>query len=275
MLTAYYTNAGPAREDNQDAVLVGSLISPDTENAVLLDPGQPLGVFAVADGVGGYRGGELAAKTLLDSLRELNRVPETRPGAEDSPESPSAGPAGSSPAEAASVELKITEACRRASDKMAELAAETPGYANMNTAVAGVFIGAGQITFFNSGDCRVYRLSAPHLTKMTRDHSLVQIMFDQGLIEEEEMRLHPRKNVLTSCIGRDREDFELYFKTMPQSSPQKYFICSDGVWEALPLEEIEQILCLPTPLAAATLARRLFEADASDNISFIILDQGD
>jgi len=245
MLAVYYTNAGPSRKENQDAVLINDLVCACSETPQSLELKNGV-VFAVADGIGSYKGGAEAASLLLNSLAGLKI---------DAPfDLPS---------------LKVL--CDQSSAKMRALIAKDFSLSNMSTTIAGIVLQERQMAVFNSGDCRVYRFSRPYLAKISHDHSVVQALFDSGVINEDHMRLHPQKNIVTAGVGPDADLTEIYFKTMPRAALNTFFLCSDGVWEAIPLERIEKILCDPPLTAAKNLVDELLEIPASDNISFIIL----
>jgi protein phosphatase len=207
-----------------------------------------IGVFVVADGVGGYQGGEIASQTVLRSFASYDINDDEEPL------------------------LAVRRLCREASEEIAAMAEDDSDLVNMSSTIAGVVIGLNNIAVFNCGDCRVYRFIKPYLTKLTHDHSAVQLLFDNGLIEESEMRTHPRKNVIMSGVGRNDGETDIFYRRLPFITPLKLFLCSDGVWESLDLERLEEILCLPTIQAGEILAQELFDQGAQDNVSFIILD---
>ncbi|MDR2456806.1 MAG: serine/threonine-protein phosphatase [Deltaproteobacteria bacterium] len=247
MLAAYFCHEGPVRAQNQDAVLVGGAVLLRTETPEYAELGR-CGVLAVADGVGGYKGGEIASSIVLECLSQL----------------PSEGPVPS--------QETVRSRLRLASEMMRASARGSAELASMSSTLAGVIVGEREMAVFNCGDCRVYRLSRPYLSKLTHDHSVVQALFDSGVIGEEEMRFHPRRHVIMSGVGLDDGQTELFFKTFPKGSPLSLFLCSDGVWEAMPLESLEEILSRPALEAAALLAEVLFKMQAQDNVSFIILE---
>jgi protein phosphatase len=248
VLAVYYTSRGPTREENEDAILIDKRVFIDTpkpQSFVF----ENRGVIMVADGVGGYRGGAMAASILAGSLSDLPLNLK-----EDE------------------VRSAVISACEEAAKKMRAKAEVDFGLCNMSSAAAGVYVGESYIVAFNCGDCRVYRLIKPYLNKVSHDHSAVQMLFDQGLIEEDEMRSHPRKNVITSSIGAGDNVNEIFFKRISLIPPLKLFLCSDGVWEALSKEKLEEILSEPTYLSAPNLTNELYKAQATDNISFVILE---
>jgi len=101
----------------------------------------------------------------------------------------------------------------------------------------------------------------------------VQELFDRGEISEEEMRTHPNKNIVTACIMPNKSSApEFFYRDFPINYGDKFFICSDGVWEALPINEIEKSLSGGDALAACSeLQEKLFSAECSDNVSFVFL----
>ena len=157
---------------------------------------------------------------------------------------------------------------REASRRSAELA-------SMGATIAGAAIDRGKKTVFafNLGDCRVYRFRGGFLDKLTHDHSRVQELFDRGEISEEEMRTHPHKNVVTAGVTADDPSASaLFCREFPLQEGDKFFACSDGVWEALPIDEIERSLSGDDPLSAcAALQAKLFAAACGDNVSFVFV----
>jgi len=119
----------------------------------------------------------------------------------------------------------------------------------------------------------VYRLQGGAIEKLTHDHSYVQELFDNGEISEDKMRTHPRKNIVTSGVianGPSKPEFfcgEYSFK-----DGDKFFACSDGVWEALPIDEIQKTLSNGDVFAACSeLQKRLISAEYRDNVSFVFV----
>jgi protein phosphatase len=209
--------------------------------------------------MGGYEGGALAAKITADTLSE-------GAGGE--------GAFGSRldvDEDGRALRGLLTEAARR----MTAEAQKDPRLAAMGATVGGVLLREKSALAFNCGDCRVYRFSAGGLERVTRDHSIVQALFEKDEIDEEEMRTHPKKNVVTSAVSANsigvNEDFDLYVKGLSLSGGDSFFLCSDGVWEALSSSELAALISRGTPSLDA--ARRLFgallAANCNDNVSFI------
>ncbi|MDR3164628.1 MAG: hypothetical protein LBU13_03535, partial [Synergistaceae bacterium] len=110
------------------------------------------------------------------------------------------------------------------------------------------------------------------MERITKDHSVVQTLFENGGIDEDGMRTHPRKNVLTSAVTADQSETpELYVRGLSGGEDDDYFICSDGVWEAMPANVLSAALSGGFPECADYLKEQLLSLKCRDNISFIFL----
>ena len=257
----FFTNKGNVRDANQDALLAG-------ERLVAYEPGKPSHcmerveavrstgnrvLLAVIDGMGGYAGGELASRIVAESL--LDRLPEVI-----------------SAASAEAAKEYVVRALGTAAELMNELSAEYESLESMGATLAGLVLGKERALLFNVGDCRVYRLRGGVLERVSRDHSEVQRLVDAGVIKEEEMRFHPRKSIVTSAIqaGVGLASTPLFFKEFVPREGDAFFLCSDGVWEALSREEIEKCLLMPDEKAGCEeLRERLLDTECRDNVSFV------
>lgn len=257
----FYTHKGNVRAANQDALLAG-------ERLAAYEPGRPphcmerveevradgkRTLLAVIDGMGGYRGGEFASRVVAECL--LDRLPEML--------------SSSSTEEA---KMRAARALGTAAELMSELAAEDSSLDSMGATLAGLLLLGERALLFNCGDCRVYRLRGGRLERASRDHSEVQELVDAGIIEEEEMRFHPRKNVVTSAIqaGVGPGAAPLFFKEFAPLEGDAFFLCSDGVWEALSREEIEECLLDPDETkGCGELRERLLATECRDNVTFV------
>ena len=152
--------------------------------------------------------------------------------------------------------------------------AEDPDALNMGCTASGIIINTETVICFNIGDCRVYRIQNSYFEKITHDHSVVQSLFDEGLITEDDMRHHPRKNAVTSSVSGDRTpgSLRIYMASLNMRNPDVFFLCSDGIWECFSHDELEMIYqrfqgyAFCEKILTAALARR-----ASDNISGILV----
>jgi protein phosphatase len=138
----------------------------------------------------------------------------------------------------------------------------------MGAAVSGVLFREKSALVFNCGDCRVYRFSGGRLERVSRDHSVVQELFEQGAIDEEGMRTHPKKNVITSAVSVNMSNFGgIYSVPLSRIASDEFFICSDGVWEVLSGAEIADFLA--GRVSSGELFEKMMERGCHDNVSFI------
>ena len=255
MKSLFYTNKGGVRKANEDALFVGGCAVCGADmtapSHIEIDGGRE--IFCVIDGMGGYLGGAEAARITAQAF-QAGRQPD---------------------ADESDNEIWLEQVLRKASEEMREIARCSPELANMGATLAGALIDRSKksIFAFNLGDCRVYRFHGGFLDKLTHDHSHVQELFDSGEISEEEMRIHPRKNIVTASIGAAVfYEPEFFCREFPLKTGDKFFACSDGVWEALSIEEIEKALSGDDAFAACSeLQRKLLSSDCRDNVSFVFV----
>ena len=255
MKAIIYSNKGPVRDHNEDAIFaVGNVIS----GSSMASPSEisaetSEGCFTAIDGMGGYEGGEKAARLVaLSFLEDMEGWNLPMKEGKD----------------------KINRILADAVRHISNVVAGKPDLKSMGAALAGVAFCADGVLVFNCGDCRVYRQQGEYLEKLSHDHSVVQELCDRREIDEEAMRTHPRKNTITACVSANLADLDIYFREIPNiQAGQRFFICSDGVWEALPIDELESCLaCKSDAEAADTLSKKLLELDSEcrDNVSFLI-----
>jgi len=250
MRAVFFSHRGNKRRKNEDALLVSGCVVSEAlmESPAVVFSDRRNALLVVADGMGGYEGGALAARMLVLSLLE-------RFGGEESVD-----------------ETELRNVLCEVAGRMKATAALDGSLGGMGTTFAGLAAREEGVCVFNCGDCRVYRFHGGYLDKLSRDHSVVQELVDSGTITEEEMRTHPRKNMVTSAVqvNADMSMAPLFFKNIPAAGGEKFFICSDGVWEALPLTELEECLGAEDMLKGCDeLGRKLLETDCEDNVAFV------
>lgn len=255
MTVTFMTHRGAVRPENQDAVQIAALVrGGDMSGPESVEAGEYPLLLSVVDGMGGYEGGARAAKILADTL--------------------AAGSSGSFGAELDIDEdtRTLKELLKAAALQMTREALRDPELSKMGAAVSGLLVRKNNALAFNCGDCRTYRFSGEELEKLTHDHSVVQKLFDEELITEDDMRHHPRKNTLTSAVAaKEAKDFDLYVKGVSRCAGDTFFLCSDGVWETLGARQLRLWLELPSTEAARGMFDALIAAGCRDNVSFIRL----
>ena len=247
----YITNTGKVRSANEDSLLVNDLLvtEADRDRAECRGSGERRQIYIVADGMGGHAKGEVASKTVLEAFRERYGEME------------SAG--------------QIREVIGLAKERLNAIARADRNAFGLGTTVTGVALREGRAVVFNCGDSRGYRFSEDSFERITRDHSLVQELFEEGLVTEEEMRIHPQKHLITSAVTGDLRDLlpVLEVKELDLVGGQRFVLCTDGVWESMSKAEMRGCLSIALLEAAVqALFKTTMERGARDNLSVIALD---
>ena len=216
------------------------------EDAYVFEP--PL--FAIADGMGGARAGEIAAGIAAAALRDGRR--------EASDES--------------SLEAVIAEANRR----VWERSVADPTTAGMGTTVTVALVDAAaeQIVFGHVGDSRAYRLRGDELEQVTTDHSLVAELVESGVLTPEEAERHPQRSAITRAVGTEQA-IEADVFSVTAEVGDLVLLCSDGLTDMLSENEIAAAL-LEAERDPDTAARALVAAanarGGEDNITVVLFE---
>jgi protein phosphatase len=250
------THAGRVRSHNEDYVAKLDY-SLDQSGAA-----EPMGLYIVADGMGGYKGGEMASR---DSVRQAFRdfieghilqdlrSPTRRLSAEPLP----------SPLEE-TLSALVTEANRVIFQKRREIGSKR------GTTLTALLIVGAKAAVANVGDSRTYLMRGGELQQLSQDHSLVYSLFKAGQISEEQIYTHPQKNEIYRSLG-DREDVKVDVQGLDVLAGDRFLLCSDGLWEMVRNNQIAAILGnAATPQGACDrLVAAAFDNGGEDNISAI------
>jgi len=246
------TDPGQTRELNEDSLLVLTLLP------IFQTEASPLwGLFAVADGMGGHEGGEVASKLTLQTLGDeaLKMVAQEL--------------SGPPPAEDAVVE-RLRRAVNLANDAVF-LARQKTG-TDMGSTLTAALIRDGRLFLAHVGDCRAFRWSAAGLEQLTADHSLVAGLIASGRAQPDEIYTHPHRSVITRCIG-DQPVVEVDTQVLDLAVGDRLLLCSDGLWEMVRNTGIEEALMQEADPQAACelLVNRANVAGGEDNISVVVI----
>ena len=145
----------------------------------------------------------------------------------------------------------------------------------LGTTLCGIYFLNKKALVYNVGDSRAYLLSSSKIDRITEDHSEVFELFKKNNITEEELRVHKRKNILTSAIVGDLTDRKplIYEKELNLSIGSTFLLCTDGLWEGIPQNMFNQFLEKDSSEEAFCTQLISFSLKYSglDNISFILL----
>ncbi|HZB70922.1 MAG TPA: Stp1/IreP family PP2C-type Ser/Thr phosphatase, partial [Acidimicrobiales bacterium] len=232
------TDTGQVRTKNEDAALIGDV------------------VFAVADGMGGHAAGEVASQVAVEAFEN-----STSAGVDD--------------------EDDVVEAVRAANQAVLDRAEDEPELAGMGTTLTALALvpgpadgsGPGELVIANVGDSRAYLFRDGDLTLLTRDHSLVEDLVQEGRLSPEEARTHPQRNILTRVLGNDSGVEPDVFRADPVRG-DRYLLCSDGLSNEVDEERTAAVLRrLADPDdAARELVRLANENGGRDNITVVVVD---
>jgi PPM family protein phosphatase len=210
------------------------------------------GLFAVFDGVGGQRAGEVASQTAAETIEETLAHSSEYP----------------------SVDL-VRRAIRFANRDIYELATSNPEFRSMATTVALVHISGEQATIAHVGDSRVYRLENGLLYRETIDHTDSNDELRAGLITEIEAEARDDGNVINRALGVDRE-VDVEIKSIQLKDGARFLLCSDGVYKNLADDQIARELARneDPQRAADELKRLVYAAGADDNLTALVVQVG-
>lgn len=207
-------------------------------------------LLVVADGMGGHAAGEIASAAVVARMARIAPV-----GLGDDP----------SPALLAGIAA--------GNEDIARTVAERPELEGMGTTVTAVLLTSdGRFALSNVGDSRTYLLRGGELSRLTRDDSLVQTLMDKGRISEAEAAVHPHRSVVTRAVVGDAT-LEPSVSLLTAAPGDRLLLCSDGLSDLVPQEELARVLQRPDrEEAAGDLVELALCAGGSDNVSVIVAD---
>lgn len=227
----------------------------NNEDAVCARP--DLGLFVVADGMGGYEGGEIASRVAVTTIEEL--VSRTA-GDQDV-----TWPYRIDPARGF-VENEVEVATRLAGDRIA--ARRHGRLAQMGSTVAVLRVAGREAVIGHVGDSRVYRLRAGALEQLTRDHSFHAELVASG-VEVPPLEDFPHRNVVTRALGTTSGMPDV--RVEPAVPGDVFLLCSDGLTEGLAPARIAALLARPAADACRALVDEAYAAGSRDNISAVVV----
>ncbi|HTT87396.1 MAG TPA: Stp1/IreP family PP2C-type Ser/Thr phosphatase, partial [Acidimicrobiales bacterium] len=212
---------------------------------------ESLTLFAVADGMGGHAGGEIAARTAIDTLTaEYGRNP-TADG--------------------------LVEAIHEANRAVWEQGHADASLRGMGTTLIAAALvatdGGDRLVIANVGDSRGYRLHGHELQQLTTDHSVAEELVARGELSEQQAAVHPHRHILTRALGVASGVEVDVWEIVPEEG-DRYLLCSDGLSNEVPPERMGEVVAqsrAPQEVAEA-LVRLANDAGGSDNITAVVLD---
>jgi protein phosphatase len=241
------TDVGQRRDHNEDA------IASDAE----------IGLVVLADGMGGYKAGEVASEIAI-----LTIMAELKEALQDF-ESGQTDPASGLQAES----LLIEDAVAKANESIYSISQDQPQCAGMGTTLVVALFTNNKVLVGHIGDSRMYRLRAGTFEQITEDHSLLQEQIKSGLITPEQAKYSNNKNLVTRALGVDPM-VELELHEHDVQVGDLYLLCSDGLTDLVTDDEIALTLgtlSANLELAANQLIQMANDNGGKDNVSVILI----
>ena len=241
------TDVGCVRKHNEDSYLADS----------------DLGLFVVADGLGGHAAGEVASQIVVDTVAKFVGDTQEKDRTWPMEYDPSLSYDGN--------RLKV--ALLLSDRAIAEDIRHNPERETMgSTVVAGLLHGA-KVTLAHVGDSRAYLLSPEGIRQVTRDHSWVAEQVANGILTPSEARVHPFRNVITQALGNGG-DLDIEVQNMELGKSERLLLCSDGLSGMIGDRQIWDIVTQSSTLqqAVESLVLTAREHGGEDNITAILVD---
>ena len=226
--TGIATDVGCRREVNEDASLVH----------------EGVGLWAVADGMGGHEGGAFASACAIEALRALQPA-----------------------ATADELMTRCSEAIGRAN---AHIRRHSHDGAIIGTTIVALLTHRAEFACLWAGDSRLYLVRDGAITQGTRDHTEVQELLSSGAITAEQALTWPRRNVVTRALGvSDHPHVEMRRGALKHGDV--FVLCSDGLYNHVAADEMLARVAAAPQAAADALVRLTIERGASDNVTVVVV----
>jgi serine/threonine protein phosphatase PrpC len=238
------TDVGLKRELNEDTLLMAENVMAD---------GTPFGLYAVADGLGGHQGGEVASQLAIEAVQSyLSQSPPIK--------------------DMLPFEDWLRTGAQTANEVVLACHEDITQTKKMGSTLVMALVTAGQAHIANVGDSRAYHLNSDRIEQISEDHSLVERLVQIGQLTREEARKHKNRNVLYNSLG-DKEKIEIGLYHVDLQPGDRLLLCSDGLSGMITDDEILQISRIqPDPAGACKeMVKAAKIAGGSDNITAIIV----
>jgi serine/threonine protein phosphatase PrpC len=229
---AWRSELGLHREGNEDSGLIAT------------------NTIAVADGMGGYAGGEIASRVVIETLTKALPLLENKEIDRESRE------------DIFRTSLEdMDQAIRQKCD-------ERPELDGMGTTFTAFHLDGTFVSLLHIGDSRAYRIRNKKITRLSHDHTVVQELFDQGRISAEEMSDHPQRSFLTQAL-MGKANINPILSIFPVEPGDIYLVCSDGLTNVVDEGKILSAFTGDLQSAVNTLIDLTYMNDAPDNVTVI------
>jgi serine/threonine protein phosphatase PrpC len=234
------THRGTVRENNEDCIAIGYWVSQETMQSArsgTYELDLPF-VCVVADGMGGHNDGEQASLLVARSL--ARRLPAFGPD-------------------------KVASSVRAVNAELYSHVGENPQLAGMGSTAVGLAVHDRRLAIFNVGDSRAYKVATSSLAQLSVDDSFVQNWRPGSTVA--------RSTMLTQCFGGRPTftDIEPHLHVEPCVPGSTYLLCSDGLYETLPEEQMMALIGADLQASAEALLRAAIEQHCKDNVTIALV----
>lgn len=230
---AWRSELGLQREGNEDS----GFVSPK--------------VLAVADGMGGYVGGEIASRTVIKKLADITPI-LVNPELDNE-----------------SREDVLRTSVFDMDAAIAEIGAERPELIGMGTTLTSIALFNNHVLLLHIGDSRAYRIRGKKIEQISHDHTVVQELVDQGRLTLDEIAEHPQRSFLTQAL-MGKENLNPVLIAYPALAGDKYLVCSDGLTAVVDEGKIVSALQSDLQSAVNSLVDLTYKNGAPDNVTVIV-----
>jgi len=231
-VSAGFTDVGKVRKINEDNLLV----LPER------------GLWVVADGMGGHEAGDLASSTIVEYLQN---IPE--------------------PTSFSAFVDEVENRILLANNNLFAEAYQRGGNVTIGSTVVALLIFQGYAVFLWAGDSRIYRWRKNDYRRVTRDHSYVEDLVEQGLIRREDAESHPNANVITRAVGSSPDLF-IDIDVVELQDGDQFLLCSDGLYKDIADQEMGDAMAKMSPEASAKfLLKTALDRGANDNVTVTVV----
>lgn len=240
---AALTDVGRQRANNEDAYLYWE---PESDEEF-----RRKGRLAiVADGMGGYEGGQEASRVAVETVRHVYD--------RDFADAP---------------QQVLLAALLAAHDNIQRYAAEHPEFQGMGTTCTALAIIDQKLYFAHVGDSRLYLVRPEAITRLTRDHSYVGRLVESGIVRSEDAQSHPQRHILTAALGSGKEiQPDVCERPVELQPGDKILLCTDGLWSVMSEPELADALRSNSPAQACrALVDMALERGGPDNVTVLVL----
>jgi PPM family protein phosphatase len=239
---ATLTDVGCQRERNEDS---SAYWQPDASDEL-----ERKGSLAIiADGMGGYEGGQEASHIAVQTVRDTFTKDEGTP------------------------QGLLVSGMKAAHERIREYARQHPKLFGMGTTCTAACVARGFLYFAHIGDSRLYLVRGGNISRLTRDHSYVGRLIESGLISASEAEAHPQRHILTAALGvGDDPNPDTPLQPLPLQNGDTLLLCTDGLWGLVNDQELRKSVSGYAPVdACRELVHLAKDRGAPDNVTLQLL----